>query len=50
MSQSPFPDDDVDPEIRAWLTQMFAASAALGAGPDTPLHERRAIAEEQRKP
>ncbi len=50
MSQSPFPDDDVDPEIRAWLMQMFAASAALGSGQNTPLEERRAIAEEQRKP
>lgn len=49
-----FPDDDVDPEIRAWLTQMFAASAALGAqmaaGPERTVAESRAIAERQRAP
>lgn len=50
MIASPFPDDDVDPEIRNWLTQMAAASKALGSGPETPLGELRANAEKQRKP
>jgi len=50
MAQTPFPDDDVDPEIRDWLGRMFAASAALGSGPDTPVAQLRANAEIQRKP
>lgn len=50
MTASPFSDDDVDPEIRDWLTQMAAASKALGSGPDTPLAELRSNAELQRKP
>lgn len=45
-----FADDDVDPEIRNWLTAMFAASVALGAGPDITVQQRRAIAERQRAP
>lgn len=44
------PDDDVDPEIRGWLNRMFAASAALGAGPHLSVVERRALAERQRAP
>jgi acetyl esterase len=50
MSNPSFPNDDVDPEIRDWLAQMFAASAALGAGPDNSVEQRRAIAEKQREP
>ncbi|MCJ2178401.1 alpha/beta hydrolase [Novosphingobium album (ex Hu et al. 2023)] len=50
MTSPPFPDDDVDPEIRDWLTQMFAASAALGSRPGMPWEELRAIAEKQREP
>ena len=50
MSNPPFANDDVDPEIRDWLTQMSAASKALGAGPDTTIVQRRAIAEKQREP
>lgn len=46
---APF-EDDVDPEIRAWLGQMFAASAALGSRPGLAAPERRAIAERQREP
>ncbi|WP_236549184.1 alpha/beta hydrolase [Novosphingobium sp. TCA1] len=42
--------DDVDPEIRGWLTAMFAASAALGSRPGLSVEERRAIAERQRAP
>ncbi|WP_395327453.1 alpha/beta hydrolase [Novosphingobium sp. BL-8H] len=45
-----FENDDVDPEIRAWLQQMFAASAALGSRPGLSAPERRAIAERQRAP
>lgn len=45
-----FPDDDVDPEIRDWLSQMFAASAALGSRPGIGVVELRAIAEQQREP
>lgn len=45
-----FPDDDVDPEIRAWLSRMFATSAALGSRPGLTPPERRAIAEAQRAP
>ncbi|MPS70986.1 MAG: alpha/beta hydrolase [Novosphingobium sp.] len=47
---SRFPNDDVDPEIRSWLTAMFAASAALGSRPGISVSERRAIAERQREP
>ncbi|TCM18125.1 acetyl esterase [Novosphingobium sp. PhB165] len=43
-------NDDVDPEIRAWLDRMFAASAALGSRPGLSAPERRAIAERQRAP
>ena len=43
-------DDDVDPEIRDWLDQMFASAAALGVGPHLSLAERRALAERQRAP
>lgn len=42
--------DDVDPEVRDWLNQMFAASAVLGACPELTPPERRAIAEVQREP
>lgn len=45
-----FEDDDVDPEVREFLRRMFAASAALGAGPHLSLPERRALAEKQRAP
>ncbi|WP_395394068.1 alpha/beta hydrolase [Novosphingobium sp. BL-8A] len=45
-----FDNDDVDPEIRSWLGQMFAASAALGSRPGLSAPERRAIAERQREP
>ena len=45
-----FQDDDVDPEIRDWLTQMFAASAALGSRPGMEVAQMRAIAEQQREP
>jgi acetyl esterase len=42
------PKDDVDPEVRDFLTRMFAASAALGAGPHLSLSKRRVLAERQR--
>lgn len=45
-----FENDDVDPEIRAWLGQMFADSAALGSRPGLSTPELRAIAERQRAP
>ncbi|MCJ1960529.1 alpha/beta hydrolase [Novosphingobium mangrovi (ex Hu et al. 2023)] len=45
-----FQDDDVDPEIRDWLSQMFAASAALGSRPGLEVAQMRAIAERQREP
>jgi acetyl esterase len=50
VSDGAFPDDDVDPEIRAWLRRMFASSAALGSRPGLSPVERRAIAEAQRAP
>ncbi len=50
MPTPPFAHDDVDPEIRDWLTQMFAASAALGVRPGIGVVELRAIAEKQREP
>lgn len=50
----PFPDDDVDPEVRTFLTRMFASSAAIGAemglGDERSVAQRRAIAERQREP
>lgn len=50
MSQGAFRDDDVDPEIRAWLGRMFAASAELGWRAGLSHGERRMIAEAQRAP
>lgn len=47
---APFPDDDVDPAIRSWLSAMFDASARLGARDGLPVADRRAIAEKQREP
>ncbi|MBT0668023.1 alpha/beta hydrolase [Novosphingobium profundi] len=50
MTQPVFPDDDVDPEVRDWLSRMFAASRRLGAGPGIDVVELRAICERQREP